>query len=110
VNVKSTAYWLSTAIIALETLAGGLTDLFRGRAALVSGPYAVDIITHLGYPPYLLTILGVWKVLGGIVLLVPGLPRIKEWAYAGIIFELTGAAASWFLHGDPQKELISPPL
>jgi hypothetical protein len=56
----------------------------------------------------LLTILGVWKVLGGMVLFVPGLPRIKEWAYAGIVFELTGAAASWTLHGDSAVELISP--
>jgi len=108
VRMKLIAYWVTTAIIGLETLAGGVTDLLHGRAALVSGPYALDIITHLGYPSYLLTILGMWKVLGGIVLLAPGLPRIKEWAYAGIVFELTGAAASWVLHGDPAKELISP--
>ena len=108
VNMKLIAYWVTTAIIGLETLAGGLTDLSHGRAALVSGPYVLDIITHLGYPPYLLTILGMWKVLGGIVLFAPGLTRIKEWAYAGIVFELTGAAASWVLYGDPAKEVISP--
>ena len=107
-NTKWIAYWLTTAIIGFETVAGGLTDLFHGRVALVSGPYAVEIITHLGYPSYLLTILGVWKVLGGMVLFVPGLPRIKEWAYAGIVFELTGAAASWTLHGDSAVDLISP--
>jgi len=101
-------YWIATAFIGLETLAGGVTDLVRGRAALVSGPFAQDLITHLGYPPYLLTILGVWKVLGAIVILAPGLPRLKEWAYAGVFFELTGAAASWTLHGDPAAEMASP--
>jgi uncharacterized membrane protein YphA (DoxX/SURF4 family) len=89
-------------------LAGGVTDLARGRAMLVSGPFVVDIITHLGYPPYVLTILGVWKILGAIVLFAPGLPRLKEWAYAGVIFDLTGAAASFIAHRDPANELIAP--
>ena len=51
-------------------------------------------VSILGYPVYFLTLLGVWKVLGAIALLVPGLPRLKEWAYAGIVFNMTGAAAS----------------
>jgi DoxX-like family len=100
--------WVATTLIGLETLAGGVTDLARGRAMLVSGPFVLDIITHLGYPPYFLTILGVWKTLGAIVLFAPGLPRLKEWAYAGVIFELTGAAASFVAHGDPANELIVP--
>jgi hypothetical protein len=55
----------------------------------------VDGFVHiLGYPPYFVTILGVWKVLGVIAILVPRFPRLKEWAYAGIFFDLTGAAAS----------------
>src|SRR5215467_10585459 len=99
---------MATAVIGPETLAGGITDLLRGRAALVSGAFAQDLVTHLGYPPYLLTILGFWKVLGAIVILAPGLPRLKEWAYAGVFFELTGAAASWALHGDPVAEIASP--
>jgi len=102
------AYWITTALIGLETIAGGVTDLLRGRAALVSGPFVQDLITHLGYPPYLLTILGFWKVFGGVVLLAPGVPRLKEWAYAGVIFELTGAAASWALHGDNVAQMASP--
>ena len=101
-------YWMATAVIGPETLAGGITDLLGGRATLVSGPFAQDLVTHLGYPPYLLTILGFWKVLGAIVILAPGLPRLKEWAYAGVFFELTGAAASWALHGDPAAEIASP--
>ena len=107
-NVKRIVYWIATIIIGSETLAGGLTDLLHGRAMIVAGPYVLDIIKHLGYPEYVLVILGIWKVLGGIVLFVPGLPRLKQWAYAGIFFELTGAAASWALHGDPVKEWISP--
>lgn len=107
-KVKLIGYWTATTLIGLETLAGGATDLMRGRTSLVSGPFVLDIITHLGYPAYSLVILGIWKVLGGIVLFAPGLPRLKEWAYAGIIFELTGAAASWVLHGDPANELIAP--
>ena len=101
-------YWMATAVIGPETLAGGITDLLRGRAALVSGAFAQDLVTHLGYPPYLLTILGVWKVLGAIVILAPGLPRLKEWAYAGVFFELTSAAASWAFHGDPAAQMASP--
>jgi DoxX-like family len=105
VAAKLTGYWVATMLIGLETLAGGVTDLARGRAMLVSGPFVVDIITHLGYPPYVLTILGVWKILGAIA---PGLPRLKEWAYAGVIFDLTGAAASFIAHRDPANELIAP--
>jgi hypothetical protein len=57
---------------------------------------------------YILTILGVWKLLGAIVLFAPRLPRLKEWVYAGVIFELTGAAASFVAHGDSTNELIAP--
>jgi uncharacterized membrane protein YphA (DoxX/SURF4 family) len=102
------AYWIATSLIGLETLAGGVTDLMHGRTSLVSGPLVVDVITNLGYPVYFLTILGVWKLLGGLVLFAPRLPRLKEWAYAGVIFELTGAAASFVAHGDPANELIAP--
>jgi len=74
---------------------------------LVSGPPVVEVMTQLGYPIYLLAILGVWKLLGGITLLVPRFPRLKEWAYAGIFFELTGAAASHAALSN-WRELIAP--
>src|SRR5262249_56058303 len=64
-------YCATTTLIALETLAGGVTDLTHGRTMLVSGPPVVEVMTQLGYPIYLLAILGVWKLLGGITLLVP---------------------------------------
>jgi uncharacterized membrane protein YphA (DoxX/SURF4 family) len=106
-KLKMIGYWATTAAIALETLAGGATDLIHGREILVAGDPVVEVVTHLGYPVYLLTILGVWKLLGGVVLLVPRFPRLKEWAYAGIFFELMGAAASLALHGE---SFISSPL
>jgi uncharacterized membrane protein YphA (DoxX/SURF4 family) len=53
----------------------------------------------LGYPPYFLVILGIWKLLGAVALLIPGFPRLKEWAYAGVLFDLTGAVASLFASG-----------
>jgi DoxX-like protein len=107
-RIRLLGYWMTTTVIGLETLAGGLTDLAHGRTSLFSGPLVVDVITHLGYPVYVLAILGVWKVLGGITLFAPGLPRLKEWAYAGIFFELTGAAASFVAHGDDTRELVAP--
>ena len=108
-QLKMIGYWVTTAAIALETLAGGVTDLVHGGTMLVTGQPVVPIVTHLGYPVYLLTILGVWKLLGGITLLVPGFPRLKEWAYAGIFFELTGALASGILRGgDPGPVIWSP--
>ena len=107
-KIKIIIYWVTTVLIALETLAGGVTDLAQGRASVVSGPFVADVITHLGYPVYLLTILGVWKLAGGVTLLVPGFPRLKEWAYAGIFFELTGAAASFVARGEITGDLIAP--
>jgi hypothetical protein len=54
----------------------------------------VELVTKLGFPLYVLTILGVWKVLGAVALVVPGFPRLKEWAHAGIFFLMTGATMS----------------
>jgi hypothetical protein len=107
-NMKSIGYWVATTLIALETFVGGITDLVRGRTELVAGPPVVGVVTHLGYPVYILTILGVWKLLGAVVIVVPGLPRLKEWAYAGVFFELTGAAASYALHGEITSDLAAP--
>jgi uncharacterized membrane protein YphA (DoxX/SURF4 family) len=65
-------------------------------------------MVQIGYPPYVLTILGFWKVLGAIALLVPRFPRLKEWAYAGTFFELTGAIASHAASGSSAGHLIWP--
>jgi len=64
-------------------------------------PNALQVFTHLGYPSYLLVFLGTAKILGVVAVLVPGLPRIKEWAFAGLTFDVTGALYSHLSVGDP---------
>lgn len=95
---RSIGYWVTTGLVATALLAGGSAQL----AAL---PETVSGIQKLGYPLYLLKILGIWKVLGAAVLLAPRLPRLKEWAYAGIVFDLTGAVASHAFSGDAPGSL-----
>lgn len=110
-SMKVIAYWATTAFAALELLAGGVTDLAHGRTAVVAGEPVTEVLTHLGYPTYLLAILGVWKLLGGVVLLAPGLPRLKEWAYAGAFFVYSGAVVSGIMLGrDDPGTYIWPPL
>jgi hypothetical protein len=87
-KAKNITYWTTTVLIAFFIGSGGVAQLARV-------PGTVDGFVHiLGYPRYFVTILGFWKVLGAIAILVPRFPRLKEWAYAGIFFDLTGAAAS----------------
>ena len=78
-RAKAIAYWVTTTLIGLETLAGGVMDLTHGRTNVVSGPSVVDVVTSLSYRVYVLTILRIWKVLGAIVLLVPGFLRRGDW-------------------------------
>jgi hypothetical protein len=106
-KAKNIAYWTTTSLIALETFAGGFTDLMHGRTGIFSGPYVADVVTNLGYPVYVLTILGAWKIPGAVTLVVPGFQRLKEWAYAGIVFELSGAAASQAVRARP-NDVIAP--
>jgi hypothetical protein len=86
-------YVASTAILVLEIMAGALMDL----AHL---PYVVQEVHSLGYPIYVLYIVGVWKLLAVGALLWPRLPRLREWAYAGVFFEMFGAVESHVLAGD----------
>ena len=106
-KIRAIGYWIATILIALETLAGGIVDLTHGRTGVFSGPHVVDVISSLGYPVYILLILGIWKIPGAIVLLIPGFLRLKEWAYAGIVFELSGAAMSHAIQGR-KSDLIVP--
>jgi uncharacterized membrane protein YphA (DoxX/SURF4 family) len=93
-KVKIIGYWTATALVAFSMVTGGLTEIVHQKDT-------VDGMVHiLGYPLYFLTILGVWKVLGAIAILIPGFPRLKEWAYAGIFFDATGAVASHAFAGD----------
>jgi uncharacterized membrane protein YphA (DoxX/SURF4 family) len=87
-KAKNIAYWTTTIFVASLIGSGGVAQLAQYRA----NPHGV--VPQLGYPMYFFGILGVWKVLGAIAILVPRYPRLKEWAYAGIFFDVTGAAAS----------------
>src|SRR5258708_35355896 len=109
-KTKVIGYWATTTVIALELLAGGVTDLVHGGTDVVAGQPVVEVLAHLGYPAYLLTILGLWKLPAGIALLAPGFPRLKEWAYAGAFFVYTGAAASGVVRGrnDPGTLIWGP--
>jgi len=91
-KLRTLAYWGSTA------LSAGLFAV-PGAALLARAPHFVHDMAHLGYPDYFLPLLGVWKLLGALVILAPRLARLKEWAYAGIFFDLTGAAASIAMSG-----------
>ncbi len=80
-------YWSATVLLALAIGSGGVAE-FIGSPANVEG------MTLLGYPLYFMTILGLWKMAGAVAIVIPGFPRLKEWAYAGIFFNVTGAALS----------------
>ena len=91
---KKMLYCATTSLIALETFLGGVADLTHGRTGVVSGPVVTQVVTSLGYPVYTLAILGIFKIPGAVTIVVPGFLRLKEWAYAGMVFELSGAVAS----------------
>src|ERR1700758_3183650 len=96
-------YWISTLLVAGELILGGLWDVFR--ISFIS----TDVV-HIGYPLYILTILGIWKLLGAIAILIPRYPRLKEWAYAGLFFDYTGAVASHVAVGDSIVTVLYPTI
>jgi uncharacterized membrane protein YphA (DoxX/SURF4 family) len=100
-KAKTIGYWVTTAIVAFVLLSGGAAELAHRRET-------IEGMAHLGYPLYFTAILGFWKVLGGITLLAPRFPRLKEWAYAGAFFDLTGATASHAARGDDAGHLLWP--
>jgi len=87
-RAKTIVYWTTTILVAMPIGSGGVSQIWQYHA----NPHGV--VPELGYPTYFFAILGFWKALGAIAILVPRFPRLKEWAYAGIFFDLTGAAAS----------------
>jgi uncharacterized membrane protein YphA (DoxX/SURF4 family) len=95
-------YWVATIWLALGMVSTGAVQLFKAK----EGQGGVDMVTHLGYPVYLLTILGIWKILGVVALLVPKFPLLKEWAYAGFFFIMSGAVFSHIASGDPMNDLF----
>ena len=95
-------YWVATIWLALGMVSTGAVQLFKAS----EGQGGAEMLTHLGYPVYLLTILGIWKLLGIVAVLIPGFPLLKEWAYAGFFFVMTGAIFSHLAVGDPITALF----
>ncbi len=95
-------YWVSTGLLTFGMLSSGLSQITHAK-------YMVDIIVPLGYPLYFMYIIGIWKILGVIVILIPRFTLFKEWAYAGFFFLMTGAFISHLASGDDSvKGLIGP--
>jgi hypothetical protein len=90
-------YWIATIWLSLGMTSTGIAQLAKGKA----GPAGLDSVSHMGYPAYFLTFLGIWKILGVAALLVPKFPLLKEWAYAGFFFVGSGALFSHMVSGDP---------
>ena len=95
-------YWIATIWLALGMLSTGGVQLFKAN----EGQGGANMITHLGYPIYLLTLLGAWKILGVVAVLIPKFSLVKEWAYAGFFFVMSGAIFSHIALGDPVVEIL----
>lgn len=91
-------YWITTGLLALMMAFSGFTNLMSTKESL-------EMLQHLGYPAYLSPFLGLAKLLAVVAILVPGFPRVKEWAYAGLTFDVTGAAYSFISIGEPMNAL-----
>ncbi len=98
---RTIAYWVTTVLVAAESVLGGVWDILQL-------PYVRADIASLGYPAYVLVIIGVWKLLGTVAVLVPRFPRLKEWAYAGMFFNYTGAVASHLAVGHSTESVAYP--
>lgn len=100
-KVKTVLYWITTVLT-------GANYLFAGVLYVMAGPDIQEGMGKLGYPIYFVQLLGVWKFLGGIAILAPKFPRIKEWAYAGMFFNLTAASFSSGYTGQPINDVVAP--
>jgi len=100
-KTRTIGYWATTGLVAFAFAAGGAFD--------VSGAPAVTAtMAHLGYPAFFAALLGTWKLLGAAAVLAPRMPRVKEWAYAGMFFDLSSAAISHAAAGDEVAKVITP--
>ena len=96
-------YWIATIWLSLGMLSTGIVQLLHTDEE-------IELMTRLGYPVYLLTIIGVWKILGVVAVLIPKFPLLKEWAYAGFFIAMSGAISSHLINGSEAKELFGPTL
>jgi hypothetical protein len=100
-RLRTVVYWAVSAPVLLETAVGIQWDLARI-------PYVVDVLDRLGFPAYFATILGISKILALVALFLPGTARLKEWAYAGLVFVYVGAAACHVAVGDTLGNILTP--
>ena len=100
-RIKSIAFWTTTILGPTSFVIGGVLGLTQSEEMRTG-------MQHLGYPLYFAMILGTWKLLGAVAITVPGLPRLKEWAYAGFVFDLTAAAVSHMAVGDRLGDVLAP--
>lgn len=98
-KIHKITYWIATVWLALGMVSTGLVQLLRMKEE-------VDNFTSLGYPLYLLTILGIWKLLGAAAVLLPKFPLLKEWAYAGFFFAMSGATFSHIAVAHSIKDML----
>jgi len=98
---RAIIYWITTILSAIAFIIPGIGNLTHQ-------PHFATDMAHLGYPGYFLSLFGLWKILGAITIVVPNLKRLKEWAYAGMIFDLTGAAFSRISSHDATIMAIIP--
>lgn len=96
-------YWIATVWLSLGMTSTGIVQIIHQQEEM-------DMFKRLGYPDYFATILGAWKLLGVVAVLAPRFPLVKEWAYAGFIFTMTGAIISHMIVGDGAKEFFGPTL
>jgi hypothetical protein len=101
VKAKAVGYWVSTGLVAFTLIPACIFQVSRN-------PQSVEGFAHLGYPVYFVMMLGVWKGLGAMALLAPGMPRVKEWAYAGVFFDYTSATVSHAASGDSVFHIVAP--
>ncbi len=103
-NQRNTGYWVATVLFSLVYFGSGLADVLHASPV-------IETLAHLGYPAYFASIIGPWKIAAAITIAAPGLSRVpamKEWAYAGVVFDLTGALASHAVLGDHGPKQIVP--
>lgn len=102
-KLNNIIYWIATLWLALGMASTGIVQLLKMKEE-------ADMMKHLGYPLYFLTLLGLWKMFGVVTVLIPRFPLLKEWAYAGFIFAMSGAVFSHLARGDGAKEFFGPIL
>ncbi|MES2830330.1 MAG: DoxX family protein [Bacteroidota bacterium] len=98
-KTKKIIYWIATIWLALGMTSTGIVQILKLKDD-------TEKMSNLGYPLYLLTLLGIWKILGVVVVLIPKFPLLKEWAYAGFFFTMTGAAFSHIAMHSPITEIL----